>query len=179
MVCGGEAHWRKCYVALLMVRIFGSRFHYKIKRQLDMSLDKVPVEKYDYYCKSNTWRMSAHVCLCYTRALATAKDLLIDHVDISQAFLQDNLLWEKGFADYIYISLFQAMVRMQNMSITFVHRHTVPAPAVRHCTKPCQLLWSGKASRQSASKNPCGAIKIQTDTRSWWAVTVMISACAA
>ena len=61
----------------------------------------------------------------------------------------------------------------------FAHRYTVPAPAVRHGTKPCELLWSGKVSRKLASKNPCGAATIQTETRSWWAVTLTTSAHAA
>ena len=35
--------------------------------------------------------------------------------------------------------LLQAMVRMQNMSIAFAHRYTVPAPTVRHGIELCQL----------------------------------------
>jgi len=30
---------------------------------------------------------------------------------------------------------------MQNMSIAFAHRYTVPAPAVEHGIKPCQLFY--------------------------------------
>jgi len=67
--------------------------------------------------------------------------------------------------------LLQAIVRMQNLSIASEHRYKVPAPAVGHDTQPCQLLWSSKASKQSASKILCGATTIQTETRSWWAVT--------
>jgi len=37
-------------------------------------------------------------------ALATAEDMLIDHVDISQAFLQGDMLEEEGFEGAVYIS---------------------------------------------------------------------------
>ena len=37
-------------------------------------------------------------------ALATAEDMLIDHVDISQAFLQGDMLEEEGSEGNIYIS---------------------------------------------------------------------------
>jgi len=37
-------------------------------------------------------------------ALATAEDMLINHVDISQAFLQGNLLKDKGFEGDVFIS---------------------------------------------------------------------------
>jgi len=37
-------------------------------------------------------------------ALTTAKDMLINHVDINQAFLQDDMLEEEGFEGNVYIS---------------------------------------------------------------------------
>jgi len=37
-------------------------------------------------------------------ARATAGDMLIDHVDISQAFLQGDMLEEEGFEGDVYIS---------------------------------------------------------------------------
>ena len=37
-------------------------------------------------------------------ALATAEDMLIDHVDINRAFLQDDMLEEEGFEGDVYIS---------------------------------------------------------------------------
>jgi len=37
-------------------------------------------------------------------ALATAKDMLIDHVDISQAFLQGDMLEEEGSEGDVFIS---------------------------------------------------------------------------
>jgi len=37
-------------------------------------------------------------------ALATAEDMLIDHVDINQAFLQGDMLEEDGFEGNVYIS---------------------------------------------------------------------------
>ena len=53
--------------------------------------------------------MSTHIRLCRTQAdfmlaLATAEDMLIDHVNISQAFLQGDLLEEEGFEDNLLIS---------------------------------------------------------------------------
>ena len=82
-------------------------------------------------------------------ALATTEDMLIDHVDISQAFLQGDLLEEEGFEGDVFISPLP-MVRMQNISVASAHCYMVPAPAVGHGTKPCQLLC--KASRQSGDK---------------------------
>jgi len=74
-------------------------------------------------------------------ALATAEDMLIDHVDINRAFLQDDMLESKrkGLKATSTSHLLQAMVRMQNMSIAFAHLYTVPAPAVGHGIKLCQL----------------------------------------
>ena len=43
-------------------------------------------------------------CAARERALATAEDMLIDHVDINQAFLQDDMLEEEGFEGNVYIS---------------------------------------------------------------------------
>ena len=57
-------------------------------------------------------------------ALATAEDMLIDHVDINRAFLQDNISKRKGLKATSTSHLLQAMVRMQNMSIAFAHRYT-------------------------------------------------------
>jgi len=37
-------------------------------------------------------------------ALATAEDMLINHVDISQAFLQGDLFEEEGFEGDVFIS---------------------------------------------------------------------------
>jgi len=37
-------------------------------------------------------------------ALAIAEDMLIDHVDINRAFLQDDMLEEEGFEGDVYIS---------------------------------------------------------------------------
>jgi len=53
--------------------------------------------------------MSTHIRLCRTQAdfmlaLATAEDMLIDHVVISQAFLQGDLLEEEGFEGDVFIS---------------------------------------------------------------------------
>ena len=93
-------------------RIFGSRFHYKIKRQLDMSLDKLKVrlvlqgqhmkQGVDY---EHSYSPVPHASGFRTMlALATAEDMLIDHVDISQAFLQGDMLEEEGFEGDVYIS---------------------------------------------------------------------------
>jgi len=93
-------------------RIFGSRFHYKIKRQLDMSLDKLKVrlvlqgqhmkQGVDY---EHSYSPVPHASGFRTiLALATAKDMLIDHVDISQAFLQGDMLEEEGFEGDVFIS---------------------------------------------------------------------------
>jgi len=53
-------------------------------------------------------------------ALATAEDMLIDHVDISQAFSQGDLLKEEGFEGDVFISP-PPMVRNQNMSMAYAH----------------------------------------------------------
>jgi len=93
-------------------RIFGSRFPYKIKRQLDMSLDKLKVrlvlqgqhmkQGVDY---EHSYLPVPHASGLRTMlALATAEDMLIDHVNISQAFLQGDLLEEEGFEDNLLIS---------------------------------------------------------------------------
>jgi len=162
--------------------IFGSRFHYKIKCQLDMSLDKLKVrlvlqrqhmkQGVDY---EQSYSPVPHASGFRTMlALATAGDMLIDHVDISQAFLQGDLLEEEGFEGDVFISPPPGY----GEDAKYVYRLCAPlygAPAVGRGTKPCQLLWSGKASRQSASKNPCGATMMQTE-RSWWPVTLTISA---
>jgi len=81
-------------------RIFGSRFPYKIKRQLDMSLDKLKVrlllqgqhlkQGVDYeHSYSNVPYASGFRAML---TLATVEDMLIDHVDISQhrALRQDT-----------------------------------------------------------------------------------------
>jgi len=81
-------------------RIFGSLFHYIIKRQLDMSLDKLKVrlvlqgqhmkQGVDY---EHSYSPVPHASGFRTMlALATAEEMLIDHVDISQAFLQGDML---------------------------------------------------------------------------------------
>ena len=94
--------------------IFGSRFHYKIKRQHDMSLDKLKVRlvlqgqhmkqgvdyEHSYLPVPHASRFLHHAC----SEVATAEDMLIDHVDISQAFLQGDLLEEKGFERDVFIS---------------------------------------------------------------------------
>jgi len=129
--------------------IFGSRFHYKIKRQVDMSLDKLRVrlvlqgqhmkQGVDY---EHSYSPVPHASGFRTMlALATAEDMLIDHVNISQAFLplKATCSKRKGLKATCSPHLLQVMVRMQNMSITSAHRYTVPAPAVGHGTKPCQL----------------------------------------
>ena len=73
-------------------------------------------------------------------ALATAEDMLIDHVNINQASFKITCSKRKVLKATSTSHLLQAMVRMQNMSIAFEHRYTVPAPAVGHGIKLCQLL---------------------------------------
>jgi len=41
--------------------------------------------------------------ICTMLALATAEDMLIDHVDIRQAFLQGDMLEEQVFEGDVYI----------------------------------------------------------------------------
>ena len=49
-------------------RIFGSRFHYKIKRQLDMSPDKLKVRLVLQGQHMNwAWTMSTYIRLCCTQ----------------------------------------------------------------------------------------------------------------
>jgi len=129
--------------------------------------------------------MSIHIRLCRTQAdfspcflLSLPKTCLSTMSTSAKPSFKVTCSKRKALKATCSSHLPQAMVRMQNMSITSAHRYTVPAPAVGHGAKPCQLLWSGKASRQSASKNPCGTAMMQTE-RSWWAVTLKISAYAA
>ena len=65
---------------------------------------------------------------CTMLALATAEDMLINHVDINQVFLQGDMLKEEGLKATSTSHLLQAMVRMQNMSIALC------APLYGACT---------------------------------------------
>jgi len=164
-------------------RIFGSRFHYKIKRQLDMSLDKLKVRlvlqgqhmKQGVDCEHSYFPVPHASRFRTMLALATVENMLINHVNISQAFLQGDLLEEKGFEGNVFIS--------PPPSAKYVYH--LCAPLYGACTssrawhQTCQLLWNSKASRQLASKNLRGAVTMQTETRSWWAVTLTICAYAA
>jgi len=93
-------------------RIFGSRFHYKIKRHLDKSLDKLKVRLVlqGQHMQQGVDYEHSYSPVPYARgfrtmlALATAEDMLIDHVDISQPFLQGDMLEEEGFEGDVYIS---------------------------------------------------------------------------
>ena len=93
-------------------RVFGSRFHYKIRRNLDMTVDQLKVrlvlqgqhmeQGVDY---EHSYSPVPHASGFRTiLALATSEDMLIDHVDISQAFLQADMLVEEGFEGEIYIT---------------------------------------------------------------------------
>jgi len=80
--------------------VFSSRFHYKIKRHIDMSLNKLKVrlvlqgqfmkQGRDYEHSFSPVPHASGFRLML--ALATAEDMYIDHVDISQAFVQGDLI---------------------------------------------------------------------------------------
>ena len=114
--------------------------------------------------------MSAHIRLCNTQvdfALCSLLPLprtclLMMSTSIKHSF-KLTCSKRKRLKVMSTSHLLQAMLRMKNVSIAFAHRYTVPAPAVRHGTKPCQLLWNSKASGQSASKNLRGANTMHTE----------------
>ena len=73
-------------------------------------------------------------------ALATAEDMLTNHVDINRAFLQDDVLEEEGFESDVYISPPPGY----GEDAKYVYCLCAPLYGVRHAIKPCQLWWSGK-----------------------------------
>jgi len=108
-------------------------------------------------------------------ALATAEDMLIDHVDINQALLQGDMLEEDGSEDNVYISpppdygedvkyvcrLLRTAIRCPHQQLGMAENH---------------VSFYRAAGLQSSQL--CPAL-IQTKTRSWWAVTLTIFVYAA
>ena len=104
-----------CIFFVASTRIFGSRSHDKIKHQLDMALDNLKVRLELHGQRRRQGMDYQHSCspLLHTSGFRTGPCLLLpllktctlSYVDISQAFLQDDLLKEKDFEGDVYISL--------------------------------------------------------------------------
>ena len=93
-------------------KVFQSRFHYKIKRHADRSLDKLKVR---LVCQGQHMRESVDYADAFSPvphasgfrtlvALAAANDMEMDQVDISQAFIQGDLLPGDGRRGRVFIA---------------------------------------------------------------------------
>jgi len=93
-------------------KVFQSRFHYKIKRHADRSLDKLKVR---LVCQGQHMRESVDYTDAFSPvphasgfrtlvALAAANDMEMDQVDISQAFIQGDLLPGDGRRGRVFIA---------------------------------------------------------------------------
>jgi len=112
---------------------------------------------------------------CTMIALATAEDMFIDHVDISKAFLQGDMLEEEGFEGNVYISPppgygedAKYVYRLLRTTIRYLHQQSGMAQS--------HVSFDRAAGLQDSRLRPA---PMQTETRSWRAVTLTISAYAA
>ena len=93
-------------------KVFQSRFHYKIKRNADQSLNKFKVR---LVCQGQHMKPSVDYADAFSPvphasgfrtlvALAAANDMEMDQIDISQAFLQGDLLPGDGRRGRVFIA---------------------------------------------------------------------------
>jgi len=115
-------------------RIFGSRFHYKIKRQLDMSLDKLKVrlvlqgqhmkQGVDYEHSYLPAPHESRFCTMLAPKLPLPKTCLSTMSTSAKPSFKVTCSKRKVLNATCSFHLLQAMVSMQNMSIASENRYT-------------------------------------------------------